>query len=545
VAAAAPLRVGIVIPGFEVPAWIARALRLAFSDHGYRPALVVIAGARDGEPRTDSKARGGRTPLLLRLYDRFDAWRFPVTHDAMRPEHVEQWLPDVPVLACAALGACDPEAIPPEIDAGIRAADLDVIAWLLPGAPPGWLSALARRGAWHFAPGVSDGTASSRAGLAELLRGEPVVRAALLAQDDGTGANTDRFSARRTASALGWAAAPLLRAALRDSGPPSAAPARDGASMLAASASSSARSPDAGSQPPGLLRSMLGLGGRYVRHHAFHRRHSEQWGLAFRQSARDPLALSPGEFVPIRPPADRFWADPFPVTVGGQQFVLFEELPYARALGHIVVAEFRDGGFTGPPEVVLAPPFHLSYPFVFEWKGDRFLMPEMSLEGRIEVHRATRAPYEWALEHVMMEGQRIVDATIVHLGDRWWMFSTPFEDDRPPWSELQLHHAPTPLGPWTPHRANPVVRDVRSARMAGRIFCHDGEWYRPAQDCSASYGHALALQRIDRLDLDGYSETEVARLDPGGSPHVRGMHTFNREGDLTFIDARWRVAPRR
>ena len=104
------------------------------------------------------------------------------------------------------------------------------------------------------------------------------------------------------------------------------------------------------------------------------------------------------------------------------------------------------------------------------------------------------------------------------------------------WDELHLYHADSPLGPWTPHRRNPVKSDVRSSRPAGRLYRQADGLYRPAQDCSQRYGHSLVLNRVTRIDPDQYSEVEVSRILPGWEESVLATHTCNRLDDLTVLD---------
>ena len=96
---------------------------------------------------------------------------------------------------------------------------------------------------------------------------------------------------------------------------------------------------------------------------------------------------------------------------------------------------------------------------------------------------------------------RSLDPTIVEWAGRWWMFGT--RRDRDPNAELWLWHAPSPLGPWTVHAANPVKIDVRSSRPAGTPFVLDGVLYRPAQDCSRGYGGAVVVNRVVAPRRDG------------------------------------------
>ena len=119
---------------------------------------------------------------------------------------------------------------------------------------------------------------------------------------------------------------------------------------------------------------------------------------------------------------------------------------------------------------------------------------------------------------------------------KWWLFASIPVSGAGTSGELHLFYADSPLGPWTPHRANPVKSDVRSARPAGRIFERDGQFYRPAQDCSRRYGYAVSINRIVQLNPDFYREVEVDKLVPNGKPDVAGVHTLNMADDMTVID---------
>ena len=87
---------------------------------------------------------------------------------------------------------------------------------------------------------------------------------------------------------------------------------------------------------------------------------------------------------------------------------------------------------------------------------------------------------------------------------------------------------------------NPVRCDVRNARPAGPPFVHEGCLYRPAQDCSRSYGGAIVLNRIDVLTTEWFHETPMARIqpDPNG-PYPDGTHTLSPLGPTqTLVDGK-------
>jgi hypothetical protein len=104
--------------------------------------------------------------------------------------------------------------------------------------------------------------------------------------------------------------------------------------------------------------------------------------------------------------------------------------------------------------------------------------------------------------------------------------------------ELHLFHASSPLGPWTPHRRNPVKTDVRGSRPAGSLFWWNGELWRPAQDCSVRYGYAITLHRVLRLNTSEFREEPVARIDPDWTAGLRGTHTLNSAPGLVVLDGR-------
>jgi hypothetical protein len=102
--------------------------------------------------------------------------------------------------------------------------------------------------------------------------------------------------------------------------------------------------------------------------------------------------------------------------------------------------------------------------------------------------------------------------------------------------ELHLYYSSTPLGPWKPHKQNPVKSDVRNSRPAGRLFYWNGELCRPAQDSSQRYGYAMTINRILRLTPDEFVEQEISKILPQWRRDLRGTHTLNICEDLTVID---------
>jgi hypothetical protein len=236
------------------------------------------------------------------------------------------------------------------------------------------------------------------------------------------------------------------------------------------------------------------------------------------------------------PPPDRFWADPFAIEHEGRYFVFLEELLYSTQRGTIVAIEVFENGEPGPPQLVLERPYHLSYPFIFRWEGELYMIPETAGNRTIEMYRCERFPDRWALHTVLREGVRAFDATLCADSGRWWMFVNVAEDGADPCDELHVYSSGSPLGPWRAHPRNPVVSDVRCARPAGPVFSSNGAWYRPSQDDSREYGYAVVINRIAELSDQHYAESPVDRVEPGWRHDVRRVHTFGGAGRLRVVD---------
>jgi hypothetical protein len=164
------------------------------------------------------------------------------------------------------------------------------------------------------------------------------------------------------------------------------------------------------------------------------------------------------------------------------------------------------------------------------------MMPETGENRTVEVYRCERFPDRWALHKVLLSNIAAFDATLVREAGRWWMFVNVAEPGADPNEELHLYWSDSPLGPWAPHVANPVLSDVRRARGAGPLFRRDGVLYRPSQDCSAAYGSAVSINRVDVLSTERYQETPVGRMDPDRAAGMRCMHTFGAAGRLRVLD---------
>lgn len=238
-----------------------------------------------------------------------------------------------------------------------------------------------------------------------------------------------------------------------------------------------------------------------------------------------------------RPSSAGYWADPFGHPGDPSRFAC-EYFDERLGVGHLEVIRLDDQ--VNPTERQRLPVgdgHHASFPNVFELNGRHFGIAETIAARECVLHEVD-ATGQWHRLHVLLHNVAAADPVLFSWEGRYWLAYT--DTDRGQLDNLCFHYADALEGPWQPHANNPVKVDVSSARMAGKTFLHQGQLYRPAQDCLHTYGGAVVLHRIDTLTPTAFAETPVRRLSPDPlGPCPEGLHTLNAWGDRTLVDGKW------
>ena len=233
------------------------------------------------------------------------------------------------------------------------------------------------------------------------------------------------------------------------------------------------------------------------------------------------------------------------VKVSGVWHMFFEVMNDATGKGDIGLATSANGFDWQYQRIVLTEPFHLSYPYVFEWNDDYYMIPE-TLGARVaRIYRAEPFPDRWVYMKDLLPGDH-ADPSIFRFQDQWWMFTCPFPYKH---DTLSLFYASDPLSAWTPHPHNPLISgDRRIARPGGRVLQHDGALIRLTQDCDPTYGRQLRALQITELTANSYKEHERPEspiLTPSGSGwnssgmHHADIHRLDDQSWIACVDGLW------
>ncbi len=561
------LRYGILTDARSLPRWQIRCLEELDRVPGVRLELLIQREV--ALPGREEHEGAPERPAATTPWDRVREWIGGET-DAVERVSLADRRADVKILSCRSDGP-GPGRLHRDDLERVRGHDLDFILRLDDGPVRGGLLRIPSYGVWAFRHGDPTRHPPSPPGFWEILRGEPVTVGVLrrLRADPGEvevlfrgrfRTVDDSWLENRDAILLGsapWPARVCREILLGTRTPRTATPATrevtdpvrpDGRQTLA--------------MIWRLARNYLrNLGAELFRH--------EQWSIGLLGHSPEALVESE-ESLRIRwlPPVSRrrYRADPFGVEVDGALRVMAEEFDHRARVGRLVSFRVDRGGRRDSPETpgpaaersapatdsgqeIESPSsprgipaetdgaVHVSYPYLFRHEGSTYCVPETSGVRAVRLYRARDFPDEWEGVTTLVEDFAAVDPTIFRHDDRWWLLCTDL--DRGSDTHLHAWWAAELTGPWTPHPLNPLKTDVCSSRPAGTPFRHGGALYRPAQDCSTSYGAALVLNRVVELSPARFREVTVRHLrpDPDG-PYPDGLHTLSSVGDRTLVDGK-------
>lgn len=242
-------------------------------------------------------------------------------------------------------------------------------------------------------------------------------------------------------------------------------------------------------------------------------------------SAHRPVLNLYADRAPFKPNPVFVRADPF-LFVHGQTLYLFFEQQVTTRRAVIRMTQTKDLSEWSEPVTVLKEPFHLSYPFVFEHKGNVLMMPECHQSHSIRLYKANSSLTQWTFHRTLLQGESFVDSSFIHHEGLYYLFTTIVRNGE---KRLELYFADDLEGDFQRHPFSPICIGEDSAQCGGAVFRWKDAIYRPAQDSRQEYGKALKMYRITELSPQRYAERLVeGNVFPEQIPFYRhGGHHFN------------------
>ena len=260
-----------------------------------------------------------------------------------------------------------------------------------------------------------------------------------------------------------------------------------------------------------------------------------RWGVAFSRTDWRHLVMWRG--IKLKNPPRHFLADPFVIHQNGKDVCFVEDYDYAKKRGCISAYALGEKS-SQRLGVAVEEPFHMSFPFVFEFEGQTYMCPETSENRDIRVYRCVEFPMRWKLEKILMKNLSAVDTMLFERDSKWWMMTNiDSSESGEHCSELFLFSAQHPLSDqWVAHPLNPVLVDATCARNGGMLR-DENTLYRIAQGQGFDlYGRRCAIREIIVLSQSQYEERSVAQIAPEFFKGLKGTHHIHSNGKVTVFD---------
>lgn len=272
----------------------------------------------------------------------------------------------------------------------------------------------------------------------------------------------------------------------------------------------------------------------------------EHWNIGFIKAPVNKVAFNweayskRTKWMP-EPKAGIYYADPFVYKLGDVYRTVYEKYNYSRMRASIEQQTLDEDLFVHQPVEVLNNGTHFSFPYLFQHETEVYCVPENASSASLMLYRLSccETKFEKVTELLPFA---LIDPVMFSWENRWWLLGT-----RPgyPSECLYAYYSDELEGPFLAHRNNPVKTDVRSARSAGNPFISGDTLYRPAQNCSITYGGSITVNQLLRLTPDEFIEEVVKEIHPPKSQQYnKGLHTISGIDKITVIDAKkYRFAP--
>ncbi len=281
----------------------------------------------------------------------------------------------------------------------------------------------------------------------------------------------------------------------------------------------------------------------------------------------DPLPALGAEAYTMVPGRTGYWyADPLLYRQGGTRWLFAEAMDLAAGKGRIEVCDLHDDGTAGEWQVALEEDFHLSFPTVFDWNGDTWMIPETGADHSLRLYRCREFPARWELVQRFAVGAELCDTILVdRTADALTLLCSETKPDDqfftryrrfvlrralpPQTSPAREAAGETFLMPEGPYELVPAApfnlqhRDFDlGSRNAGPLFVLGGQVIHPTQ-VSTRVDYGLYLQFLARR---GSSEVPLCAAMPQSiritgldTADLIGIHTYCRDDVLEVIDARY------
>ncbi len=280
----------------------------------------------------------------------------------------------------------------------------------------------------------------------------------------------------------------------------------------------------------------------------------EAWYVCLRNLSSNENNLfdkNDGKFLLLKPSIKYWYADPIICEINGENWIFVECYDKWLKKGMIGVVGVNEVG-KKRPQIIINEPFHMSFPEVFAFRGEWYMIPETHVVSEFRIYKMKKNVFKWELFCAIRTEHCFSDTVVYVRDEKIYLITTEKANDNPyinklsffcleidcDKNEAKIRELPIQM-------QNEYGYDVRNG---GSILQNEGSLFRVIQKSEyGEYGKAVLLKQITEMGEEGYLESAtkieagVGKIDIGLNPlfHVmEGIHTYGVCNDFEVLDVK-------
>ena len=258
------------------------------------------------------------------------------------------------------------------------------------------------------------------------------------------------------------------------------------------------------------------------------------WAIAYRK--KQDLLTYDEPFIPINNTKEYWFADPLFFEYDSKNYLFVEAFNKAKKRGELGVFVI-DGNKVSDYQTIISENYHMSYPFVFEYNNDIYMIPESGANKTLDLYIATSFPYKWEKVKSLLEGVVVADPTIYTYNNELYLILQNLSVKATNYNLYKLDMENKNI-----EKIDSFDYDFDMGRPGGKVFRYKDITLRPAQNCKEIYGGGLIFYKINNI-IPKYEEELYGQIDNNkiqilgkAKVGVNRVHTYSQTSEYEVID---------
>jgi len=265
-----------------------------------------------------------------------------------------------------------------------------------------------------------------------------------------------------------------------------------------------------------------------------------EWNIAYiRENWKSNFKKN--KITKISNPKNRWFADPFVVKQKKNHYIFCEDYSLKNKKGSISCIKIDGKNKIKYYREIIKENFHLSFPFIFKYNKNYFMIPEANESHSIYLYKCTKFPDKWRFYKKIMANIDCVDPVIFKWKNNWVLAASKTNNEFL-YNKLCIYTSKNPLSSnWNPLNSNPVIDSSIFGRNAGLIQESKNKIYRISQAyLPGKYGAFISVNKILNISKSKYDEREIIMKNSFSDKSIKGIHTLNYIKNFTVFDySKW------